>query len=244
MDALETAMLKNLFLAIAVIAIALPAYSQVKQPVLGKDYLELSNLQPTETGNKIEVVEFFWYRCPHCYALEPSLEAWVKQLPPDTQFRLIPAVFNEEWAIDARLHYALEVTGNVERLHQAFFNAVNSQGGATLRGQAYLNWAIDWVAKQGVDRAKFEAALRSFTVDSKVKRAAQISQAYRLDGVPALAVQGRYVISAEQVGAPASMLTVADYVLSQVRKSTSVASGDAKKSPAKAAKAPKTTAQK
>ena len=200
-------MLKNLFLAIAAIAIALPAYSQVKQPVLGKDYLELSNPQPTETGNKIEVVEFFWYRCPHCYALEPSLEAWVKQLPPDTQFRLIPAVFNEEWAIDARLHYALEVTGNVERLHQALFNAINTQ-------------------------------------DSKVKRAAQISQAFRLDGVPALAVQGRYVISAEQVGAPASMLTVTDFVLDQVRKSSSVASGDAKKGPAKAAKAAKTTAQK
>jgi thiol:disulfide interchange protein DsbA len=202
-------------LLFALLAVSFTAVAQAQnRPLPGRDYVELPTQQPTETGAKIEVVEFFWYRCPHCHALEPVLTPWVKKLPADTQFRLVPAIFNDEWALDARVFYALEATGNIERLHHPLLDAIHKQGGANLKGPTYLKWVSDWLGKQGVDISKYDAALRSFTVESKVKRAFQLAQAYRLEGVPALAVQGKYVIS----GDARTMFGVADYLIAESRK--------------------------
>jgi thiol:disulfide interchange protein DsbA len=210
-------MLKRFLLALAVCALAFSAQGQGPTPKAGSEYLTLSPPQNTETGNKIEVLEFFWYRCPHCYSLEPALEAWVKKLPPDTQFRRLPAVFNDEWAIDARIFYALEALGEVQRLHRPLFDAVHRQGGVKQKGEAYLKWVRDWLGKQQVDVAKFDAALRSFTVDSKLKRSFEVARAYKLDGVPAIAVNGRYLVSASMVRDQRSMLAVTDYLIGQSR---------------------------
>lgn len=202
-------------LIFALLAFTFAASTQAQgHPVAGRDYAELPTQQPTETGSKIEVVEFFWYRCPHCHALEPALTPWVGKLPADTQFRLIPAIFNDEWALDARVFYALEATGNLERLHHGLLEAIHKQGGANLKGTTYMKWVSDWLGKQAVDLSKYDAALRSFTVESKVKRAFQIAQAYRLEGVPALAVQGKYVIS----GDARTMFNVADYLIGEARR--------------------------
>lgn len=205
-------MLKRLFLVCVFMALASLALAQGR-PLPGRDYTELPTPQATETGAKIEVVEFFWYRCPHCHALDPLLAPWVKKLPADTQFRLVPAIFNDEWALDARIFYALEATGYVERLHHPLLDAIHTQNAAGLKGQTYLKWVSSWLSKQGVDIAKYDAAFKSFTVDSKVKRAFQIAQAYRLEGVPALAIQGRYLVSGEGK----NMLGTTDFLISQIR---------------------------
>jgi protein dithiol oxidoreductase (disulfide-forming) len=207
-------MLRKLFAFAAMLALAVPAFAQ-RTPEEGVDYVVLDPPQATESPGKIEVTEFFWYRCPHCYALEPQLTSWLKQLPKDAQFRRVPAVFNDDWAIDARIFYALEALGQEERLHKALFDAIHQQGGVRLRGDAYAKWAADWIAKQGVDAKKYDEAFRSFSVSTKVRRASQMTAAYKFDGVPAMAVQGRYVVNASS-----SMLSVTDYVIAQSRKTS------------------------
>lgn len=185
-------------------------------PTEGIDYIELRPPQATDAAGKIEVLEFFWYRCPHCYALEPDLEAWLKQLPRDAQFKRLPGILNEDWAIDGRIFYTLESMGQVERLHRPLFDAIHQQGGARLQGDAYAKWVADWLAKQGVDMKKYDATFHSFTVESRLRRAMQMSQAYRLDGVPSLAVQGRYVVMAS--GSRQKMLATTSYLIGEVRK--------------------------
>jgi protein dithiol oxidoreductase (disulfide-forming) len=185
-------------------------------PVEGTDYIELNPPQAVDTPGKIEVIEFFWYRCPHCYALEPELEAWVKRLPRDVQFRRIPGILSDDWAVDARIFYALEALGEVDRLQGPLFNAIHQTGGVRLRGDAYSKWVADWLAKQKVDMAKYDAALHSFTVESKLRRASQMARSYRLDGVPTLAVQGRYLVLARTN--QKEMLATADAIIGEARK--------------------------
>jgi protein dithiol oxidoreductase (disulfide-forming) len=185
-------------------------------PVEGTDYIELKPPQSADSPGKIEVIEFFWYRCPHCYALEPDLEAWVKRLPRDVQFKRIPGILNEDWAIDARIFFALEAIGEVNRVHRQLFDAIHQEGGVRLRGDAFAKWVADWLAKQKVDMAKYDAAFHSFTVESKLRRAAQMAGAYRLDGVPALSVQGRYLVVAST--SRKAMLDTADSLIGEARK--------------------------
>ncbi|HEX9184197.1 MAG TPA: thiol:disulfide interchange protein DsbA/DsbL [Burkholderiales bacterium] len=186
-----------------------------QQPARGVNYTELSPAQPVETQDKIEVIEFFWYGCPHCYTLEPLLERWIPKLPADVQFRRVPAVFNERWAADAAVFYAFEALGVLERLHRPYFDALHRDR-LDSRNAAAMN---EWLQKNGVDLKKYEAAVKSFGVQSKVRRATQISAAYRIDGTPALAVHGRYTVSAEQGGTQQGMLAIADYLIGVARKS-------------------------
>ena len=186
-------------------------------PVEGTDFVQIDPPQSVDTPpGKVEVIEFFWYRCPHCYALEPELQAWVKRLPRDVQFRRVPGILSDDWAIDARIFFALETLGEVDRLHGALFNAIHQTGGVRLHGDAYSKWVAEWLAKQKVDMAKYDAALHSFTVESKLRRAAQMARAYRLDGVPALAVQGRYLVLART--SQKEMLATADSFIGEARK--------------------------
>src|SRR2546425_4184754 len=195
--------------------LALATYAQ-GLPVEGVDYIELKPPQAVESSGKIEVLEFFWYRCPHCYALEPQLDTWVKRLPKDVQFKRVPVIMPftfDNSTVDARIFYTLEAMGEVQRLHKPLFDAIHQQGGVRLKGDTYANWVAVWLAKQGVDMNKYDAAFRSFTVETRLRRVAQITQAYKLDGVPSLAVQGRYI-----VGASANMLNVTDYLVGETRK--------------------------
>src|SRR5712664_3805923 len=185
------------------LCLVLAAYAQ-GTPVEGVDYIELKPPQSVESPGRVEVLEFFWYRCPHCYALEPELEAWVKGL------------LNDDWAVDARIFFTLEAIGELERLHRSLFDAIHQQGGVRLHGDAFAKWTAEWLAKQKVDMAKYDAAFRSFTVESKLRRAAQMGRAYRLDGVPALAVQGRYLVVAST--SRKAMLATADFLIGESRK--------------------------
>jgi protein dithiol oxidoreductase (disulfide-forming) len=185
------------------------------QPKAGVEYRELSTPQPTDTAGKIEVIEFFWYGCPHCYNFEPVLESWVKKLPKDTQFRRVPAMFNAEYAAAARAYYALEAIGEVERLHKPLFDAVHTGSRLRVSNEAALT---EWLGKQGVNTKKFAAAYRSFTVEGKLRRAAQLTQAYKIEGVPSMAVNGTYVVNTDNITSFDQLLAVADYLVEQTRK--------------------------
>ena len=178
-------------------------------------YSELKPPQPVETqGKKIEVVEFFWYGCPHCYNLEPAIESWMKKLPPDVQFRRVPAVFNERWGHDAAIYYTFEAMGLLDKLHRPFFDAIHRDH-LHSDNQAAMT---EWLQKNGVDAKKFYETLKSFGVQSKARRAVQLTTAYKIDGTPAMAVQGRYTVSAEQGRTREGMLETVSYLVDMLRK--------------------------
>ena len=178
-------------------------------------YTELKPAQPTESAaGKIEVLEFFWYGCPHCYSLEPAIELWTKKLPADVQFRRVPAVFNERWGHDAAIFYTFEALGVLNKLHRPFFDAIHRDRLRSDNQQALS----EWLQKNGVDSNRFFDTMKSFGVQTKLRRAAQLSVAYRIDGTPAMAVQGRYTVSAEQGRSHQGMLDTVDYLLDIARK--------------------------
>jgi len=173
-------------------------------------YVELNPPRQVESANKIEVLEFFWYGCIHCYNLEPKIETWLKKLPQDVEFRRVPAVFNERWAHDAAIFYAFDAMGLLDKLHRPFFDAIHRD---RLRSD---NWQAlsAWLQQQGVDPKKFEATVKSFAVQSKTKRAIRLTTDYKIDGTPAMAVHGRYTVPSSE-----EMLDTVNQLVSAVRKS-------------------------
>src|SRR5690348_9003153 len=181
----------------------------------GESYTTLRKPLPLETPNKIEVAEFFWYGCIHCYHFEPLIEAWVPKLRPDTQFRRIPAVFNDpRFVNDAAIFYTFEAMGLIEKLHRALFDEIHVNRLRTTNKDAF----DAWLARKAVDAKKFESTMSSFGVQTKVKRAAQLTALAAIDGTPALAVQGRYTISAEQGSTQEGMLATASQLVDMVRR--------------------------
>jgi thiol:disulfide interchange protein DsbA len=174
------------------------------------DYYELTPPQPVQAASgKIEVLEFFWYGCIHCYNLEPRLETWLKTLPRDVEFRRVPAVFNERWGHDAAIYYSFEALGLVEKLHRPFFDAIHRD---RLRTDRWPELSA-WLEKNGVDAKKFEATVKSFGVQSKTKGAVRMTSAYKIDGTPAMAVHGRYTVPSSE-----AMLGTVNTLVAQVRK--------------------------
>ena len=193
----------------AAIALAPAFYSLVAGAQRGGQFMELNPPQPVESTNKIEVLEFFWYGCIHCYNLEPKIDTWLKTLPKDVEFRRVPAVFNDRWAHDAAIFYTFEAMGLLDKLHRPFFDAIHRDRLRSDNMQA-LN---AWLEKQGVDPKKFEATVKSFGVQSKTKRAIRMTSGYQIDGTPAMAVHGRYT-----VGASEGMLEIVNNLVAAVRK--------------------------
>ena len=199
---------------IAAMAAAMAPISLRAQQDAAPGYTALQNALPVENPGKVEIAEFFWYGCIHCYNLEPALEAWLPKLPADAYFRRVPAVFNERWAHDAAIFYSFEALGVLEKLHRPFFDAIHKDRLKT-DNPAALG---EWLTKNGLDPRKFEATMKSFGVQSKMKRAAQLTSASRIDGTPALMVQGRYTISADQGRSPEGMLASAGRLIPVARK--------------------------
>ena len=203
---------------VAAMAAALAPGSLVRaQQPAAAGYTTLQTALPLEVPGKIEIAEFFWYGCIHCYNLEPALEAWVPKLPPDAYFRRIPAVFNERWAVDASIFYSFEALGQLEKLHRPFFEAIHKDRLKTDNPEALGQW----LTKMGLEPKKFDATMKSFGVQSKTKRASQLTGASRIDGTPAMMVQGRYTISTEQGGSGEGMLANAGRLIPVVRKTLS-----------------------
>jgi thiol:disulfide interchange protein DsbA len=193
-----------------------PAISQADaaKPEAGTDYILVDPRAPVEApAGKIEVVEFFWYNCPHCNAFEPLLSGWIKALPKDIAFRRAPVAFRDEFVPQQRLYFALEAMGLVEKLHAKVFAAIHVER-LDLSKAAGI---ADWVAKQGVDMVKFNEQFNSFSVATKSTKATQLQNAYKVEGVPALGVAGRYYVDGSLAKGMDKALKVVDLLVAGIR---------------------------
>lgn len=195
----------------AALTMAMPSSAQTA----GKDYTLISPAQPTEDAGKIEVLEFFSYGCPHCADFNPLVTAWAAKLPGDVVFRKVPITFGRAaWANIAKLYYALKVTGDLDRLESDVFKAIHNDR-VNLFDEKSL---LEWVAKKGVDQKKFAEAFNSFGVMSQVKRGDQMAQAYKIQGVPALAVDGKFLVGGKDFN---EQLANADKLIAKARSEKS-----------------------
>ena len=183
------------------------------EPVEGKDYVRLKNAQPVETGKKIEVIEFFSYGCPHCNDLEPILDAWLAKLPPDVQFRRVPVMFQQRWEGLARVYYTLDAMGDETRLSPEVFKAIHTAGLPLYQDKAFF----DWAAGHGLDRTKVAEVYGSFAVNSKFNRAKALAQAYNIQSVPTVVIDGKFVTSSDRVGTHAALPPVLDALIVKAR---------------------------
>ncbi|QWD79695.1 thiol:disulfide interchange protein DsbA/DsbL [Polynucleobacter sp. MWH-Spelu-300-X4] len=180
----------------------------------GFDFRTLPVAQPIEAKGKIEVIEFFWYGCPHCHDFEPEFSAWVKRQGADVVVRKIPVAFRDDLLPHSQLFYALEALGRSD-LHPKVMDAIHV-GKKKMLSDVEI---ADWLATQGVDRQKFLSAFKSFTVISKARGTSQIAQNYRIDGVPTVAIQGKYITSPSIAGGSKTRaIDVMDYLVNKARK--------------------------
>lgn len=197
----------------AVVALLCATFAHA-EAVAGKDYKVLNPAQPTSTGSKVEVLEFFFYGCSHCFHLHPKLNEWEKKIPKDVDLQYVPVIFRDNWEPMARTFYALEALGQRKQLHDPLFEAWNVHN-TDLSDEAKIT---EFVAKYGVDRAKFAAAYNSFSMGSKVMRSGQMVQSYGIRGTPTIVVDGKYVITGLQ---PGDTIRVLDEVIKMARKERS-----------------------
>jgi thiol:disulfide interchange protein DsbA len=200
--------------AAALLLVAGSASAQGSAPVEGRDFVRLNPPVAVPPGGKIDVIEFFSYGCPHCYAFEPMLEAWVKGLPADVAFRRVPAAFNAPFEGYARLFYALEAVGLLEQLHKRVFATIHVQR-QRLDKEADL---AALVSSAGGDGVKFVEAYKSFGVATRVRQGKQLSEAYKIDGVPTMGIHGRWFTSGSLAGSHQRALQVADQLVARARK--------------------------
>ncbi len=188
--------------------------AQTPAPQAGTDYLQLKQPAPVDApAGKIEVLEFFWYSCPHCNAFEPLLNQWAKRLPADVAFKRVPVAFQDNYLPQQRLFYALESLGLADKLHDKVFAAIHVERQNLVSEQAIS----DWMVKQGVDKALFASHFNSFTTVSKAHRANQLMTAYQVEGVPALGVAGRFYTDGSMTKSMERALQVVDFLVGGVR---------------------------
>ena len=177
---------------LAALSLAAPASAQLQE---GKQFVRLKNPVPVETGNKIEVIEFFSYGCPHCADFEPFIQSWLKTLPPDVAFRRVPVMFQEKWVPLAKEFYTLEALGE-EKLSPDVFAAIHAKGVNLSSDKAFF----DWAASKGLDRKKVEDMYNSFAINGKMNRAKQLAQTYNIQSVPTVIVDGKFITASDKVG--------------------------------------------
>ncbi len=197
------------------LALAGSARAQGGAPEEGKHYVKLSTPVATSlpAGKKVEVIEFFWYGCPHCFALEPIVTPWAKRLPADVAFRQMP--FGYIGPVEhQKLFYALEEIGQREALQHKIFTAIHVEN-KRINSEADIT---AFVTSLGVDAAKFTEAWRSFAVNNKVSRGKTLSNGYKIDGVPALGIHGRFYTGATLAGSHERALAVTDFLINKVRQ--------------------------
>lgn len=203
--------LLSLFTVVFVIAAVLPA-AHARDFKLGMHYFELIEKQPVQTGQKIEIAEAFWYLCPHCAELEPFLEQWLKNgKPANAEFLRMPAVLRDTWAFHARTYYAFEALGIADKAHPALFKDIHERKNRIGTPQDMAKFA----AQFGVKEQDFLDAFKSFSVDAKLRWATRLSEAYELDGVPAIIVDGRYRTSAQTAGGYPELFELVNFLVAR-----------------------------
>jgi protein dithiol oxidoreductase (disulfide-forming) len=196
--------------SLALFSFALPAHAQL---TVGTDYVVIDPAQTTDNPTKIEVTEYFSYACPHCNDLNPSISKWAAKLPADVSFKRVPVNFNPFYQLMARLFYTLEAIHELDRLNDAVFDAIHVKGLRLIDDKSIQ----EWVTSQGVDAKKFSDAYSSFGVASKVSRGNQLARDAKIGGVPAITVDGRYLVVGKNVKSHAELLALADKVIDKVR---------------------------
>ncbi len=170
--------------------------------------------QPTATGAKIEVREFFWYGCPHCFHMEPLLNVWLKKLPPGAKFVRTPAALGPNWVPDARVYFTFKDLGILDRAHDAFFRAIHVEH----QDMSDINNVVVFAARYGVDKQRFLNTYRSFSVDADVRSTEAMEVNYNFDSVPTFVVDGRYVTSPNMAGSEERCLRVVSYLINKAAK--------------------------
>jgi len=209
-------MYKNLIAILALLTglvMALPALAQ--EDIEGK-YITLKPAQPTQTGNKIEVVEVFWYGCPHCYSFEPFLEAWLKTKPEDVELVRVPGVLNQQWIPHAKAYYTAEKLGIVEKIHQPLFDALHKEK-KTIYTDEQLK---DFFASHGVPAGEFAKTYTSPEVEAKIRQAYFLARDYKLTGVPSIVVNGKYLTSATHAGSFDYLINVVNALIERERQAS------------------------
>lgn len=206
--------MKSLIKSLVVATLLLAGGATLAAAELGKDYRLLKAVQPTSTGNKVEVLEFFFYGCSHCYHLHPKLTEWEKAMPKDVELIYVPTIYRESMEPLGRAFFALESLGQDRQLHDALYRAMNVEN-MDLHDEATIG---DFVARNGVDRARFSAAYNSFSMQSKVSRVKQMIRSYGISGTPTLVVDGKYLITELQ---PDDTIRVLKEVVAMARQARS-----------------------
>ena len=195
--------------------VANPAMAQARQFKEGKDFKRLDKpVAPDAPAGKVDVIEFFWYSCPHCHAFEPTLDAWVKAAPKDLSIRRVPVAFNASFVPQQKLYYTLEGMGKLDALHAKVFRAIHVEKAKLAKDDEILAW----VTQQGVDVAKFKEVYGSFSVANQVRRASQLQDSYGVEGVPSMGVAGKYYTDGTMAGSMQTVLQVVEYLAATARK--------------------------
>lgn len=189
-------------------------FAQARQPQEGIHYLALDKRVPVDAAGKIEVLEFFWYGCPHCNSFEPRFDPWLKRQAADVAVKRVPVAFRDDFVPHQRLYYTIEALGKVDELHPKVYQAVHNDREAVNREELILAWA----GRQGLDTATFKELYNSFSVASKVRRATQLQNAYRVQGVPSIGVDGRWYTDGTLAGSMDRLLQVTDWLVADARK--------------------------
>ncbi|MEE9492050.1 MAG: thiol:disulfide interchange protein DsbA/DsbL [Gammaproteobacteria bacterium] len=179
----------------------------------GKEYTVLSNPQPVASEGKIEVIEFFWYGCPHCYHLESEVDSFLKSLPDDVSFMRMPAILGPSWELLARGYYTAEILGVTEKIHKPLFEYLHKQR-KRIRSVGDLQ---KFFVSKGVSKEDFDKTFNSFAVVTKTGRARQVRDRYQLNGVPAIAINGKFVTSPSMAGGNTKVFAVINHLIEQER---------------------------
>jgi thiol:disulfide interchange protein DsbA len=208
--------MRNLILGAALVAASvfgMTAQAADAPLEAGKQYVELSSAVPVAVPGKIEVVELFWYGCPHCYAFEPTINPWVQKLPADVNFVRIPAMFGGIWDLHGQLFLTLEAMGVEHDVHTAVFDAIHKEH-KMLKTKEEM---ADFLATKGVNKDKFLSTFDSFAVKGQVEKAKKLAAAYQISGVPTMVVDGKYRFDLGTAGGPEAALNVADQLIAKER---------------------------
>ncbi len=185
------------------------ANAQAAEFTEGVHYFALTEPQPVQTGDKIEVLELFWYGCPHCYSLEPLIAEWRKNIPAGAEFLRMPGILRDSWELHARVYYTYEALGVLDKLHSETFDEIHKWGDPL----SNLDRVLAFVQEHGVDKQQFVDAFNSFAVDSKVRHAKLMSQRYEAGGVPTMIVAGKYRATASSAGGYPELMQVITYLV-------------------------------